>query len=182
MNDSTVRFSKFLSLVLRHDPEKIGLTLDAAGWAQVDDLLAAANRSGVPLTRPLLEQIVTQNDKQRFALSADGVRIRASQGHSIPVDLGLEILTPPDLLYHGTATRFLDSIKAQGLLTQSRNHVHLSADEATAVKVGQRHGKPVVLTVQAGQMQRAGHIFYRSANGVWLTVDVPVTYLCFPVA
>jgi putative RNA 2'-phosphotransferase len=180
MDKKLVRISKFLSLVLRHKPETIGLSLDRGGWARVDELIAAANRAGMPLDQASLQQVVEQNDKQRFAFSDDGLRIRASQGHSLPVDLGLKPLVPPQLLYHGTATRFLNSIRRQGLVPRGRTHVHLSPDEPTAVRVGERHGKPVVLRVQAGRMHRDGFRFYLSANGVWLTQKVPVEYLVFP--
>ncbi len=166
--------------MLRHRPDKIGLTLDAQGWADVDELLHKANQHGVALTRDRLQQVVAQNDKQRFAFNADGTRIRASQGHSIQIDLGLEPIAPPQLLYHGTATRFLTSIRQQGLLRGQRDHVHLSPDEATARKVGARHGEPIVLVVNAEKMHVAGFTFYRSANGVWLTDHVPVEYLNFP--
>jgi putative RNA 2'-phosphotransferase len=180
MNRKLVRISKFLSLVLRHKPETIGLSLDQGGWARVDELIVASNRSGVPLDEGLLQEVVEQNDKQRFAFSDDGLRIRASQGHSIPVELGLEPLVPPEFLYHGTATRFLQSIRRQGLAPGRRNQVHLSPDERTAVRVGQRHGNPVVLTVQAGRMYANGFTFYLSANGVWLTERVPAEYIKFP--
>jgi putative RNA 2'-phosphotransferase len=174
-----VRVSKFLSLVLRHDPGKIGLTLDAAGWAEVDELIAAAARAGVEIDRETLARVVAESDKQRFALSPDGGRIRANQGHSVEVDLGLEPRTPPEVLYHGTASRFVDSIRGSGLHAASRTHVHLSADEETARRVGQRHGSPVVLTVAAGRMHRDGRPFFRSANGVWLTDAVPAEYIGF---
>ncbi len=180
MDRKLVRISKFLSLVLRHKPETIGLSLDQGGWARVDELIVASNRSGVSLDEGLLREVVEQNDKQRFAFSDDGLRIRASQGHSIPVELGLEPLVPPEFLYHGTATRFLESIKKRGLVPGNRLHVHLSPDEPTAVRVGQRHGKPVVLTVRAGHMHANGFTFYLSANGVWLTERVPAEYIEFP--
>lgn len=176
MDQALVRFSKFLSLVLRHEPQRIGLLLDHAGWAQVDELLLAVNQAGLPLTRELLQRVVDENDKHRFRFSEDGLCIRASQGHSLAVELGLTPQTPPATLYHGTATRFLASIQQQGLLAQSRQHVHLSADHATAVRVGQRHGKPVVLTVHSGLMHRAGYLFYQADNGVWLTAHVPPAY------
>jgi putative RNA 2'-phosphotransferase len=182
MDAHLVRFSKFLSLVLRHKPEEIGLTLDSQGWADVGDLIERANRRGVPLTRELVEQVVATNDKKRFALSADGAKVRASQGHSVEVDLGLEPRQPPEVLFHGTATRFLPGITAKGLLPSGRQHVHLSPDEATAVTVGRRHGKPVVLRVRCGEMHRAGFLFYLSDNGVWLTERVPVAFLDFPPA
>lgn len=180
MDPQLVRLSKFISLVLRHQPQKYGLRLDERGWARVDDLIAAANRAGVPLTRELLLQVVAQNDKQRFAISEDGTAIRARQGHSFPVDLGLSPVAPPPQLYHGTAERFLASIRRQGLLRRSRQHVHLSPDVDTAIKVGQRHGRPVVLTVESGAMHRDGYQFYRSENGVWLVEAVPAAYLVFP--
>lgn len=177
MTPSLVRLSKFLSLVLRHDPGKIGLRLDEAGWASVDELIAAAARSGMAIDRETLARVVAENDKQRFALSPDGARIRASQGHSVKVDLGLAPREPPELLYHGTAARNVDSIRASGLHAASRTHVHLSADEETARRVGQRHGPPVVLTVAAGRMHRDGRAFFRSENGVWLTDAVPAEYI-----
>ena len=177
MTPPLVRISKFLSLVLRHDPGKIGLALDAAGWADVDELIAAAARAGVEIDRETLARVVAENDKQRFALSPDGDRIRANQGHSVRVDLGLEPQTPPEVLYHGTAARFVDSIRASGLHAASRTHVHLSPDEETARWVGQRHGKPVVLRVAAGRMHRDGRAFFRSENGVWLTDVVPAEYI-----
>lgn len=172
--------SKFLSLVLRHQPEAIGLSLDENGWAEVEDLLRLANQQGKQLTRRLLEQVVAENDKQRFAFSDDGRRVRANQGHSINVDLDLPSAEPPELLYHGTASRFLECIRAQGLHSASRQHVHLSLDVSTATAVGARHGKPVILTIQAGQMATANYRFYLSANNVWLTDHVPVTFIEFP--
>jgi putative RNA 2'-phosphotransferase len=175
-----VEISKFLSLVLRHKPETIGLSIDQGGWAQVAELLSAAKRAGISLNKEVLRQVVAQNDKQRFSFSADHLKIRANQGHSIPVDLGLEPLIPPEFLFHGTATRFLLCIRHQGLLPKGRRHVHLSPDEHTAVKVGQRHGNPIVLTIQAGRMHEYGFQFYRSANGVWLTDKVPGEYIIFP--
>jgi putative RNA 2'-phosphotransferase len=180
MRPDLVRFSKLLSFVLRHQPQAIGLTLDAQGWAQVDELVAGAQAHGYPLTHELLDKVVADNDKQRFAYSPDGEQIRANQGHSLPVDLALAPLTPPEVLYHGTATRFIASICASGLDAGKRQHVHLSAERATAVKVGQRHGVPIVLTVRAGELHRAGQVFYRSANGVWLTQAVPTAFLEVP--
>lgn len=177
-----VRVSKFLSLVLRHQPESIGLVLDPQGWADVDDLITRANGAGLAITRELLLEVVGANDKQRFALSEDGCRIRANQGHSIGVELGLEPIEPPEILYHGTATRFLTSILEHGLLKGQRDHVHLSADEETAIRVGKRHGIAVVLRVHAGRMFREGKRFYVSANGVWLTEHVPPSDLIPPCA
>lgn len=162
--------SKFLSYVLRHKPEAIGLTLDPEGWADVEELMAKAD---IPLNLDILSEVVATSEKKRFAFSPDGLSIRANQGHSIAVNLGLEPLEPPELLYHGTATRFLERIQGQGLLPQSRQYVHLSADRETAVKVGQRHGKPVVLTVSALALHQKGHPFFKAQNGVWLTAEVP---------
>lgn len=180
MNDSLTSTSKFLSLILRHQPETIGLVLDENGWADVEELLRLANGYGRPITRPLLERIVAENDKKRFAFNETGERIRASQGHSIEIDLALSPIEPPPQLFHGTATRFVESIRERGLIPGSRQHVHLSADRETAVKVGQRHGKPTVLLVDSAAMARAGHRFFRSANGVWLTDHVPARFLTFP--
>jgi putative RNA 2'-phosphotransferase len=177
---TAVKTSKFLSLVLRHRPEFVGIALDEAGWVEVDRLLEALGRHGRPLTRAELDHVVATNDKRRFALSDDGLRIRASQGHSVAVELQYEPLAPPELLYHGTAESSLPSIRRCGLRRGSRHHVHLSPDAATARRVGQRHGRPVVLVVRAGAMHAAGHVFYLSANGVWLTEHVPVDHLEFP--
>lgn len=169
--------SKFLSYVLRHAPESIGLTLDENGWTGVDELLAKAGAAGRRLDRAMLEEIVATSDKKRFTLSDDGSRIRAAQGHSVEVALGLEPVTPPETLYHGTATRFLDAIRAEGLKPGSRQQVHLSADAATATAVGSRHGKPAVLRVAAGVMHQEGHAFFQADNGVWLTDHVPPRFL-----
>ena len=166
------RASKFLSLVLRHKPEEIGITLDEHGWAEVRDILM-----GVNLTMEDLEHIVAADEKGRYSFNEDHTRIRANQGHSIPVDLELKPLEPPAQLYHGTAGQFLPSIRREGLLKQSRQYVHLSPDPETAAKEGRRRGKAVVLRVDAGRMYREGHTFYRSANGVWLTDHVPPEYL-----
>lgn len=179
MTDLT-KTSKFLSLVLRHKPEEIGLVLDANGWADVDELIRLVNQHGRSLTRELLNRVVAENEKKRFAFSDDGNRIRASQGHSVEIDLALTPSAPPELLYHGTATRFLDSIRATGLHSANRQHVHLSRDMETATKVGQRHGKPAILTILSGAMHASGHAFYLSANGVWLTDQVPTPYIEFP--
>lgn len=177
MDKALVHLSKFLSLVLRHNPGQIGITLDPGGWVAVETLLQAANRAGTPLTRAQLERVVSENDKQRFRFSEDGLRIRANQGHSVEVELGLAPQTPPAILYHGTATRFLAAIRQEGLKPGSRQQVHLSSDMATAQMVGARHGKPVVLTVNSGQMAADGHCFYQADNGVWLTDRVPPVYL-----
>jgi len=178
MKAELIKLSKFISLVLRHDPGGHGLTLDEHGWVAMADLVAAARRANLQLDGAKLAQIMAESDKQRFALSDDGLRIRANHGHSVPVTLPLEPTSPPDTLYHGTATRFLDSIKQQGLQPQSRQYVHLSADEVTARQVGQRHGKVVILTVQAGRMAADGLAFYQTASGIWLTAQVPPLYCC----
>lgn len=172
-----IKRSKFLSLVLRHEPQRIGITLDSAGWVSVDELLAACEAHGMPIPRPALQEIVSTSDKQRFALSEDGKLIRANQGHSVEVNLQLPPTPPPEILFHGTVEQFLDSIRREGLRKGERHHVHLSADEATASKVGERRGKPIILRVQAGRMHQEGHEFFLSANGVWLTDHVPPQYI-----
>ncbi len=179
MNEQQTRkISKFLSLILRHNPGKIGLNLDPQGWADVDELLQKVNGFRKwELTRADLDIVVETNNKKRFAYSPDGKQIRASQGHSIKIDLGLEPATPPAVLYHGTATRFLDSIMAQGLQSKSRQHVHLSWDTETATTVGKRHGKVVILRIDAAQMAADNLLFYLSENDVWLTDHVPVKYI-----
>ncbi len=177
--EQTTRASKFLSLVLRHQPKTAFLTLDSAGWTSVEDLLRGCAKARHPLTRKQLQHIVETNAKKRFEFSADGTRIRASQGHSIQVDLAYEPQEPPELLYHGTATRFLDSIRAQGLLKKERHHVHLSAETRITMEVGARHGKPALLTIRSAAMSTAGHTFYRSTNGVWLVEHVPVSFIQF---
>ncbi len=171
------RASRFLSLVLRHEPQKIGLQLDAQGWAEIDDLLQRLGLHGLPLDRASLDRLVQENDKRRFAISDDGLRIRASQGHSIAVDLGLAPLVPPPWLYHGTVPRFLQAIATEGLRPGQRQHVHLSLDRDTALQVGARRGTPVVLSIDAGRMHADGHVFHQSANGVWLTAHVPPKYI-----
>ena len=181
MTDHLVNTSKFLSLILRHAPEKIGLALDPQGWADIGQLLALAAQHGRGLSREQLDDVVARDSKTRYAISADGLRIRANQGHSLAaVDIALPPATPPAMLYHGTASRFVDAIRASGLLAGARNHVHLSGNRETAVAVGARHGKPVVLTVDAAAMQARGHVFYLSDNGVWLTDAVPQAFIAFP--
>jgi putative RNA 2'-phosphotransferase len=172
-----VKLSKFLSRHLRHAPEDLGLTLAEGGWVDVDALLAACQARGVDLDRAALEEVVRTSDKQRFAFDPSGRRIRANQGHSVAVDLQLEPATPPDMLYHGTAEPSVASILATGLQRQARHHVHLSLTAAVARDVGRRHGPPVILVVDAAGMARDGLSFYRSANGVWLTDEVPARYL-----
>ncbi|RBY88786.1 RNA 2'-phosphotransferase [Blastococcus sp. TF02A-26] len=167
-----VRLSKRLSYVLRHRPDSVGLALDDAGWVDVDPLLAALG-----MTRAELDDVVTRNDKRRFAFDGTGTRIRASQGHSVPVELGLPAVDPPPVLFHGTPVRNLAAIRAEGLRPGNRHAVHLSPDEATARAVGARRGRPVVLAVDAAGMAAAGAVFTRSANGVWLVDAVPPRFL-----
>jgi putative RNA 2'-phosphotransferase len=170
--------SKFMAYVLRHAPQSIGLRLDAEGWVDIDALVAGAVAEGRDMARADVVHAVDAGAKKRYELSADGQRIRALQGHSTPqVSRSFEAMTPPALLFHGTATRFLEAIRVQGLRPGSRQHVHLSADEATAVQVGQRHGKAHVLRVDAGRMHAMGHAFHRAENGVWLTAAVPPEFL-----
>jgi len=171
--------SKFLSYVLRHKPDAIGLTLTENGWANIDELISKARTSGdrTTIDRASIQKVVDTNDKKRFIISDDGQSIRASQGHSINIDLQLKPATPPEFLYHGTATRFLDTILKEGLKPQQRQHVHLSTDVETATKVGQRYGKPSILTIKALLMYEKGFTFYLSDNGVWLTTSVPSTYI-----
>ena len=167
---------KFLSLILRHKPEVIGITLDEHGWANVDELIAKINERQ-PFDMEALKKIVETDAKQRYSFNQDKTLIRANQGHSIPVDVELEKKCPPDVLWHGTGEKYVASIDEEGLLPKSRLYVHLSGDYDTAVKVGSRHGKPVVYEVHAGQMQRDGYEFFQSVNGVWLIKAVPARYL-----
>ncbi|MEE4541397.1 RNA 2'-phosphotransferase [Streptomyces sp. V4-01] len=169
----TVRISKYLSMLLRHQPEAAGLVLDEGGWVEVDELIAACAARGRRFSRADLDHVVANNNKKRFAYSPDGRRIRASQGHSVAVELGLAAAPPPEVLYHGTASATLPLILRDGLRPMSRQDVHLSADVETAVRVGSRHGRPVVLVVEAAALAAAGHEFRVSANGVWLTDAVP---------
>ena len=175
-SEAYVKESRFLALVLRHKPEEAGITLDEHGWADVDDLVAGMSARH-PLSIEILEEIVATDSKGRYSFNEDHSMIRANQGHSVDVDVELEEKEPPKILYHGTAGRFLDSILAQGLVPKSRLYVHLSADEATAIKVGHRHGSPVVLSIDAFMMYNAGIKFYLSKNGVWLTKHVPSQYI-----
>lgn len=172
-----VATSRWLSWALRHAPQEAGIILDAQGWTRVEALLAAATRNGHPLTREWLDQLVRTNSKQRFAFNADGSAIRANQGHSVDVDLALDPVVPPPVLYHGTVAAAAPAIRRDGLIRRSRQHVHLSADRATAEVVGGRRGVPVILLVDAAAMHRDGLGFFRSANGVWLTDAVPPRYL-----
>ena len=176
LTKTEVRLSRFISLVLRHNPGAAGVHMDAHGWVAVDELLAGTEKAGHPMDRATLERIVRYNNKKRFAFSEDGTKIRARQGHSIPVDLELIRREPPALLYHGTAERTVPSIKAEGIRKMSRQHVHLSDSFETALQVGRRHGKPAVLTINSAAMSRDGIAFYRSENGVWLCDYVSPIY------
>lgn len=171
------KLSVFISLVLRHKPEAAGICLDEHGWADVDELLKGINNTGRTIDMDILEEIVRTDNKQRYSFNEDKTLIRANQGHSIPVDVELEEKKPPQYLFHGTAERFLDAIMAEGLKPMSRLYVHLSKDKETAVKVGKRHGGPVVLKIRAEEMYNDGSKFYLSANGVWLTKAVDRKYI-----
>ncbi|MFZ4931680.1 RNA 2'-phosphotransferase [Chryseobacterium sp. Mn2064] len=171
------KISKFLSLILRHQPEIIGLNLDENGWADVTELLEKSSQKRKGFSIEELEEIVETNNKKRFAFNEDKTMIRASQGHSIDIDLALETKQPPEFLYHGTAEANIPSILEKGIEKRGRQHVHLSADKETATKVGMRHGKPVILTIRTGEMHQKGIPFYRSANGVWLTDFVDSEYI-----
>ncbi len=171
------QLSVFISLVLRHNPDAVGIKLDEHGWANIDELIEGISNTGRTIDMDILEEIVRTDDKQRYSFNEDKTLIRANQGHSISVDVELEVKQPPQYLYHGTADRFLDSIMADGLKPMSRLYVHLSKDEETAVKVGKRHGKPVVLKVRAEAMWKDGIKFYLSQNGVWLTKYVDKKYI-----
>ena len=178
MSDSDrIRASKFLSLVLRHKPEELGIILDTHGWAATEEVIRLSANSSIAFTNEILEQIVSECEKQRFEFNEDRTKIRCRQGHSLSVELELPARQPPEILFHGTATRFLESILAGGLLKQQRQHVHLSPDVETATSVGSRYGRPVVLRVLAGKMFCDGHVFYLSENGVWLTDSVPAVYI-----
>lgn len=171
--------SKFLSLILRHAPETIQLQLDENGWASVSELITKSNQFGKELDEEVLDYIVENNDKKRFAFSEDRTKIRASQGHSIEVELDLKEVYPEHFLYHGTVAKFLEAIQKEGLQKMSRQYVHLSKDEETAIKVGSRRGKPIILSIDAQKMVTDGYSFYLSENGVWLTDHVPVEYIKF---
>jgi putative RNA 2'-phosphotransferase len=175
MTTNIVATSRFLSYVLRHRPDAIGVNLDEGGWIAIETLLAAMARHGRPLTRDVINQLAAGTDKQRFEIKTD--RIRAAQGHSIQVDLHLTPVPPPPLLYHGTVERFLARIRQDGLQPRGRTHVHLSADPQTAAAVGARRGHPIVLVIDAAAMHRHGFTFYQAANGVWLTKHVPAQWL-----
>ena len=177
MSFDPVKLSKFLSFVLRHKPDSIGLVLDPQGWISIDELIENSAAAGTRFSRDDLRHVVETSDKKRFSVSADGLRIRAAQGHSVAVELGLPPREPPPTLYHGTATRFVETILVEGLKPQSRQQVHLSIDVATAQRVGQRHGKPFIFRVDALGMHRQGFKFYLADNGVWLVDQVPPEFL-----
>jgi len=172
-----VKVSKFMSLVLRHNPQKIGITLDENGWADTKLLISGLCRNGHNVSLEDLKEVVANNDKQRFKFNDDYSKIRANQGHSVTVNVEMKEIQPPDILYHGTATRFWESIRTEGLTARNRLHVHLSADKETATDVGKRHGKPIVLIINATQMYKDGFVFYLSENGVWLVNAVPSKYI-----
>jgi len=170
------KLGRLLCFVLRHHPESIGITLDAHGWADVEELIKGM-QTKVQFDRETLDEMVREDTKQRYTYNSDGSKIRANQGHSIPVDLEMGALTPPEILWHGSALRFAPSIQKEGLKPGSRQYVHLSSDEETARTVGLRHGEPIVYEVLSGQMCRDGYLFYQSKNGIWLTNCVPPNYL-----
>lgn len=170
--------SKFLSYILRHQPESIGLSLDKEGWAVISELILCSAKHGYTLDSKLIRDIVANSDKKRFTLSDDGLRIRAAQGHSTSqVQIKYQEKIPPAFLYHGTATRFIAAIREQGLLAMSRQYVHLSSDESTAIQVGERHGKPVVLKINAQDMYEQGFTFFQADNGVWLIEHIPYRFI-----
>ncbi|MGK7877256.1 MAG: RNA 2'-phosphotransferase [Xenococcaceae cyanobacterium] len=175
-NSRLVKISKYLSYHLRHHPDKLGLQLAPGGWVSVDKLLTACREHKFPINRTQLNEVVERNDKKRFSFDTSGTRIRANQGHSVEVDLHLEPLVPPDVLYHGTREGAVKSILDQGLCKMSRHHVHLSTDIATARNIGKRWGCPVIFAVDAASMHKAGYTFYCSDNGVWLVDWVPPEY------
>jgi putative RNA 2'-phosphotransferase len=180
MKNNLHKISKFLSLILRHQPQLINLTLDPQGWAEVNELMEKSKTKGQVFDLELLKEVVRTNDKQRFSFNDDFSKIRANQGHSINIDLGLEAVVPPNYLFHGTASRFVNNIRKEGLLKRSRQHVHLSVDVETATKVGSRHGVPVILKIESEKMHQEGFNFYLSKNGVWLVEEVPVEFILFP--
>lgn len=178
MNKKFDKTSKFLSYILRHKPEAIGITLDSDGWVNIDNLITQANYHNEQLNQELIKLIVKTNDKKRFTISDDGLKIRAAQGHSTKqVKINYAKQIPPEFLYHGTATRFIDSIKLQGLIAGNRHYVHLSTDEQAAILVGRRHGEPTVFKIKALLMSQYGFTFYLADNGVWLTKQVPYQFV-----
>lgn len=179
MEKQLKQISKFMSLVLRHKPETIGLQLNENGWADVQELIDKMNATGADVTLELINTIVETNDKKRFVFNEDKTMIRANQGHSIDVELNLKEVQPPELLYHGTVEKFVEAIRKDGLKKMERHHVHLSKDTETAVNVGSRRGKPLILTIESAKMCADGHKFYLSENEIWLTDEVPVQYIRF---
>jgi len=179
MNKRLVTISKLLSLVLRHRPEVIGITLDNSGYVDVNELIQKINaHKNIKLDLRTLKDVVDNNDKKRFAFNADFTKIRASQGHSIDVDVEFEKINPPDILYHGTAKPTIEKIlKSSGLVAKNRLYVHLSGDTETAKNVGRRHGVPAILIIDAKQMHQDGLDIFISANGVYLTKEVPLKYI-----
>lgn len=171
------KLSVFISLVLRHKPDAVGINLDEHGWANVEELIDGINNTGRKIDMEVLEEIVRTDNKQRYSFNEDKTLIRANQGHSIPVDVELKEQEPPEILYHGTADRFIKAITAEGLKPMGRLYVHLSKDIEIANKVGKRHGKPVILKVHSGRMYQDGIKFYLSENGVWLTENVDVKFI-----
>ena len=176
----TTQLSKYLSYVLRHRPDEIGIELDDAGWISVDELLEAMRGDGKDVTIAMLQHVVSTNSKRRFAFNEDQSQIRANQGHSIKVELGYEPSEPPELLYHGTVEHFIALIRAEGIKKGKRHDVHLSPSLETAADVGSRRGKPIILVVRARELHNDGHKLYLTPNGVWLTDCVPVKYIEFP--
>jgi putative RNA 2'-phosphotransferase len=180
MNEKEIKsISKFLSYTLRHHPQSIGLNLNEEGWADVAELLQKSGTKFNGITKSMLDVVVATNDKKRFTYNEDGTMIRASQGHSIEVALNLPSQIPPEILYHGTVEKFIPAIKEEGLKKMNRQHVHLSAEKATAINVGSRRGLPIILTVHSKQMNENGYTFYLSDNGVWLTEEVPPLFISF---
>ncbi|MES1224137.1 MAG: RNA 2'-phosphotransferase [Bacteroidota bacterium] len=177
MDKQLKHISKFISLVLRHQPEEIGLLLDDNGWASVEELIQKMNTKGISVDIEIIKTVVETNDKKRFAFNDDKTMIRASQGHSVEIDLALTAAEPPEFLYHGTGEKNVESILRNGIRKMKRQHVHLSKDKTTAINVGSRHGKPVVLTIHAGEMYRNGILFYLSDNAVWLTDFIETKYI-----
>lgn len=178
MSKQHTETGKFLSYVLRHKPQAIGLTLDREGWADIGALVTCAKESGRELNESLIRKVVESNDKKRFAISEDGLYIRAVQGHSTDtVSISYAEQVPPEVLYHGTATRFLESIMREGLKPGKRHYVHLSQEVQTAIAVGQRYGDPIVLKIEALRMHREGFKFFQAENGVWLVRNAPRQYI-----
>ncbi|WP_199322606.1 MULTISPECIES: RNA 2'-phosphotransferase [Calothrix] len=177
MTNRLIKISKFLSKYLRHQPESLGIKLESGGWVNVQELLLACAKHQFPITLRELQEVVANNDKKRFSFDSTGTMIRANQGHSVEVDLQLEPVTPPNVLYHGTGHKSVESIMQTGIAKMLRHHVHLSANIATAKTVGARHGRPVVFAIDAASMYQAGYQFYCSDNGVWLVDNVPPEYL-----